>query len=172
MALLPFGAAPTPTFTSTKKGSAPASGGGTTNFLRADGTWAAPAGSTSPVVLSVSFTAGASPIANNVLAYDTVEIDTASGYNISTGLYTAGTTGSYVVGLTGQSNTTGSLYVQVNGASVGYVVTLLPGPISSGSKIVSVTAGQTIGIYTDTTTVLGAAGGQGPQNSMYIALIK
>jgi len=32
------------TFTSSAKGLAPASGGGTTNFLRADGTWAAPAG--------------------------------------------------------------------------------------------------------------------------------
>lgn len=31
-------------FTSTLKGLAPASGGGTTNFLRADGTWAAPSG--------------------------------------------------------------------------------------------------------------------------------
>jgi len=33
-----------PLFTSTEDGLAPASGGGTTNFLRADGTWAAPAG--------------------------------------------------------------------------------------------------------------------------------
>jgi VCBS repeat-containing protein len=32
------------TFTSVLKGLAPASGGGTTNFLRADGTWAAPGG--------------------------------------------------------------------------------------------------------------------------------
>jgi hypothetical protein len=32
------------TFTTSVKGLAPASGGGTTNFLRADGTWAAPAG--------------------------------------------------------------------------------------------------------------------------------
>ena len=32
------------TFTSTLKGLAPASGGGTANFLRADGTWAAPSG--------------------------------------------------------------------------------------------------------------------------------
>ena len=31
-------------FTSAAKGLAPASGGGTTNFLRADGTWAAPGG--------------------------------------------------------------------------------------------------------------------------------
>lgn len=32
------------TFTSGAKGLVPASGGGTTNFLRADGTWAAPSG--------------------------------------------------------------------------------------------------------------------------------
>jgi hypothetical protein len=32
------------TFTSSLKGLAPSSGGGTSNFLRADGTWAAPAG--------------------------------------------------------------------------------------------------------------------------------
>jgi len=32
------------TFTSSLKGLTPASGGGTTNFLRADGTWAAPSG--------------------------------------------------------------------------------------------------------------------------------
>jgi hypothetical protein len=32
------------TFTTSLKGLAPASGGGTSNFLRADGTWAAPAG--------------------------------------------------------------------------------------------------------------------------------
>ena len=32
------------TFTDTTEGVVPASGGGTTNFLRADGTWATPAG--------------------------------------------------------------------------------------------------------------------------------
>ncbi|MCU0531797.1 MAG: hypothetical protein MUE76_06875 [Syntrophales bacterium] len=35
-------------FTSSLKGLAPASGGGTTNFLRADGTWAAPGGGSDP----------------------------------------------------------------------------------------------------------------------------
>jgi len=35
------------TFSSAAKGLAPASGGGTANFLRADGTWAAPAGGVS-----------------------------------------------------------------------------------------------------------------------------
>lgn len=41
------------TFTSTTKGLAPLSGGGTTNFLRADGTWAAPSASSG--VSSISF---------------------------------------------------------------------------------------------------------------------
>lgn len=41
-------------FSSTLKGLAPLSGGGTTNFLRADGTWAAPPGATSGTVTSVS----------------------------------------------------------------------------------------------------------------------
>lgn len=36
------------TFTTSLKGLAPASGGGTSNYLRADGTWAAPAGGSSP----------------------------------------------------------------------------------------------------------------------------
>jgi len=36
-------------FTATLKGLAPLSGGGTTNFLRADGTWAAPPGGASPL---------------------------------------------------------------------------------------------------------------------------
>jgi hypothetical protein len=39
-----------PLFTSTQAGLAPSSGGGTTNFLRADGTWAAPAGGGGTVV--------------------------------------------------------------------------------------------------------------------------
>lgn len=41
-------------FSSTLKGLAPASGGGTTNFLRADGSWAAPAGGGTGTVTSVS----------------------------------------------------------------------------------------------------------------------
>ena len=44
------------TFTSTLKGLAPASGGGTTNFLRADGTWAAPTGGSGDVTGPASST--------------------------------------------------------------------------------------------------------------------
>lgn len=41
-------------FTSSLQGLAPASGGGTANYLRADGTWVAPPGATSGTVTSVS----------------------------------------------------------------------------------------------------------------------
>ncbi len=43
-----------PVFTSTLNGLTPLSGGGSTNFLRADGTWAAPPGAASGTVTSVS----------------------------------------------------------------------------------------------------------------------
>jgi len=45
-------------FTSGLQGLAPASGGGSTNFLRADGTWAAPAGSSGITELTGDVTAG------------------------------------------------------------------------------------------------------------------
>lgn len=48
-------------FTSTLKGVAPASGGGTTNFLRADATWAAPAGGGGSGGATISDTPPASP---------------------------------------------------------------------------------------------------------------
>ena len=48
-----------PNFTSTTAGYAPASGGGTTNFLRADGTWAAPPSTTT--ISANNVTAGTFP---------------------------------------------------------------------------------------------------------------
>jgi hypothetical protein len=50
-------------FTSALKGLVPASGGGTTNFLRADGTWAVPAGGggTTTNALTANSTGGAAP---------------------------------------------------------------------------------------------------------------
>ncbi len=54
-------------FTSSLKGLAPASGGGTTNFLRADGTWAAPSGGGGGGgVLRVTFYAGSAVVWTNM----------------------------------------------------------------------------------------------------------
>jgi len=53
-----------PIFSSSTAGAVPASGGGTSNYLRADGTWAAPLGSVTSVGLSMPsiFTVSNSPI--------------------------------------------------------------------------------------------------------------
>lgn len=65
-------------FSSTLKGLAPASGGGTSNFLRADGTWAAPAGGAANNLYANNFWispslgtlgAGAAMAANNIYLY-------------------------------------------------------------------------------------------------------
>lgn len=76
---------PTQLFSSTLSGLAPLSGGGTTNFLRADGTWAAPGGSGSGTVTSVGFSVPAS------------SIFTATGSPVTT----SGTLGLTVTGISG-----------------------------------------------------------------------
>lgn len=58
--------------TSSTKGLAPASGGGTTNFLRADGTWATPAGGGGGPAITVGTTAPSTPAANDIW-FDTNE---------------------------------------------------------------------------------------------------
>ena len=63
-----------PTFTSTTKGEVPASGGGTTNFLRADGTWASPGGG----VLSFNTRTGAVTLSSS-------DVTSALGYTPGTG---------------------------------------------------------------------------------------
>ncbi len=62
-----------PTFTATKLGVVPASGGGTTNFLRADGTWTTPAGAPA--------TPGGGP--NAIQFNDNGVTNGASGYGFS-----------------------------------------------------------------------------------------
>lgn len=81
------------TFTSVLKGLVPLSGGGTTNFLRADGTWAAPpSGSGGPTVLGSDVTCTATATYCNVF---TVPLTASSGNYLN-------------VQLIGDSNTAGS----------------------------------------------------------------
>ena len=77
-----------PLFTSTLAGLAPSSGGGTTNFLRADGTWAEPPGGSggSGTVTSVSLTAptGFSVSGSPVTTSGTIALAFAAGYSLPT----------------------------------------------------------------------------------------
>lgn len=58
------------TFTSTLKGLAPASGGGTTNFLRADGTWASPPGGGGGISTLNTLTSGTQTFATGTSGTD------------------------------------------------------------------------------------------------------
>ena len=82
------------TFTSTLKGLAPASGGGTTNFLRADGTWATPGGGGGGVT--------------QIVAGTNVTISPAGGTGVVTINSTGGGGGGTILKLTAQTLTSTS----------------------------------------------------------------
>jgi hypothetical protein len=82
------------TFTSTLKGLAPASGGGTANFLRADGTWAAPGGGGGGVT--------------QIVAGTNVTISPAGGTGVVTINSTGGGGGGTILKLTAQTLTSAS----------------------------------------------------------------
>lgn len=71
-----------PLFTDTDAGLTPASGGGTANFLRADGTWAAPAGGSSSYAGSATLDFGNAPGTNVVIANVTGQTGILAGSSI------------------------------------------------------------------------------------------
>lgn len=72
------------TFTTSLKGLAPASGGGTTNFLRADGTWAAPAGGGTVTSVGMTVPTGLSVSGSPVTGSGTLAVTLTAGYVIPT----------------------------------------------------------------------------------------
>lgn len=118
------------TFTSLLKGLVPASGGGTANFLRADGTFAAPAGGGDMVLASaqtnsalktfLSGTFGLRNVANTFTALFTNAITAARTYTLKdadgtlaftsdiTGVNSGTNTGDQTITLTGQVTGTGT----------------------------------------------------------------
>lgn len=93
------------TFTSVDKGLAPASGGGTANFLRADGTWAVPPTPAVPASADIclssmdgtgqTFTFSAAVFRQ--LTLQTAIFNPAANYNTSTGRYTPTVAGVYEI---------------------------------------------------------------------------
>lgn len=76
-----------PLVTSTDAGLAPASGGGTTNFLRADGTWTVPPSGSSNIVIN-----------NKTGAYTVVEGDLGKVINCTSGTFTVSLTAAATLG--------------------------------------------------------------------------
>lgn len=103
-------------FTDSLKGLAPASGGGTTNFLRADGTWAAPAGGGSGDVV------GPASATDNALA----RFDTTTGELIQNSTVTLGDSDNTLTASSGSIlNLSSNVVLQANGSGS---VTIGPNP--------------------------------------------
>lgn len=91
-----------PLVTSPNAGLAPASGGGTTNFLRADGTWAAPGGG-GGIAESFETVSKNLPAANATIAYFGGEIDTITYSNGVVKTFSYGVDGLSMVVLSGST---------------------------------------------------------------------
>lgn len=170
-------------FTSVLKGLAPASGGGTTNFLRADGTWASPAASAFKGV-KYKVATGTINASQNVVKYSTLVYDANTDYSTSTGLYTVPTTGYYLVigkfqcnSSDGSAGESVSIYIEKNGtiwSSGGWIADSSAATNTAVqvaiSDVVQATAGDTIGIYSSTNTTSPSYNTAG--NTEYISITK
>jgi hypothetical protein len=112
------------TFTSSLSGAAPASGGGTTNYLRADGTWDAPPGTSSGAALSgITAATGSNTIANgnNPQVWNWA-LSSATEIGFKFGETTAATSGAgsqFIVGIaTLSGSTAGPLQISAQGTAV------------------------------------------------------
>lgn len=129
-------------FTTSLKGVVPASGGGTTNFLRADGTWAAPpggGGGGSGTVTSVA--------AGNGLDFATIT-----------------TSGSVTLGT--PSTITGSSTNSVTTTSHTHALTLASGDITGALGYTPYNSTNPSGYTTNTGTVTSVSGGNGLTGSV------
>ena len=87
-----------PLFTSIAQGLTPASGGGTVNFLRADGTWAAPAGGTVTSISVSGGTTGLTTIGSPITSSGTITLTGTLGVaNGGTGVTTSTGSGNLVL---------------------------------------------------------------------------
>lgn len=123
------------TFTSSLKGLAPASGGGTTNFLRADGTWAAPAGGGGGTVTDVSVVT-ANGVSGTVANSTTTPAITLSlGAITPTSVAATGTvTGSNLSG-TNTGDQTITLTGDVTGSGTGSFATTIANGVVTNVKL-------------------------------------
>lgn len=118
--------ATTDAFTTSAAGLAPASGGGTTNFLRADGSWAAPpGGSTTFSGASARFAGGVTITTGTetLVTFDTEIYDTSAYHDNSTNpsRFIAPTTGYYlfVASANWQADAAGIRYIHVQKNAAG-----------------------------------------------------
>jgi hypothetical protein len=131
---------------------------------------------TAAIAVQVALTSNFTPTVNGVVKYDTILSDTTGGaYDTATGLFTAPETAYYRVSVSGfTSSSTPTLNAYINGTIDRRLTTLAPSAaIHSGSQTYFLTAGQTLGIFSDTSTPFGGTpGGNDFLNSLSIEKVR
>lgn len=134
-------------FGTSAKGVAPASGGGTTNFLRADGTWAVPPGSGAPTIVTLSADFSNSTVTlQSVSDFSGLTLDANSRYLVEIfGSYqtTASTTGIAIAieGSAGGTTVIGQMLTNTSATAYGGTELTANGATSGASS--AVRAGNT-----------------------------
>lgn len=158
------------TFTSSLQGLVPSSGGGTVNFLRADGTWAAPAGVTSVSVVSANGLAGTVATATTTPAITlstTLTTPIIAGNGTSLIAATTTGTGSTAVLSTGPTLSNPIVGTQTQGdsstkaASTSYVDVAVANAVAGVNPAVAVQAATTSASDTSSFTYNNGASGIG-----------
>ena len=116
--------------------------------------------STAVIAASSYLNASTAFTAANIVKYDSIRFDKTGSYSASTGLYTVSTSGQYLISITAQSSgANASLYVVKSGTGYSFLCsTGTTGIVVGGSVLIDCIAGDTIGIYTDTTVTLTGVG--------------
>ena len=134
-----------PLFTSTEAGLAPLSGGGTTNFLRADGTWAAAGGGGDSIYTASSFIGADRTVAldDNVTTGHTLVFEELNGSSM---LLLNGSTGVFSLGLNATpSISSGSVTIGKNSSTFNGVSQGLGIAIGQGASAISINPAIAIG---------------------------
>lgn len=147
-------------FTSSLLGAAPASGGGTSTYLRADGSWAVPPGTggggttTWPAMSAYGSTQSLSSGSFQIAQYATEVYDNNSAYNNGTYIFTAPATGLYEVEAAARipmaNGSNAAIKIYKNGSAYNadrnWSVTANLGQMTIHDEM-SLTSGDTISIY-------------------------
>jgi len=111
--------------------------------------------SVSLAAFTAYLSADTSEAANTAIVYDATDFDTTSSFNTSTGLFTAPATGVYFFSCSYTPNSgSANVYFAINGTTKYVAATSLSGHTDSGSSAISLTAGDTVGVFPDTTRTL------------------
>jgi hypothetical protein len=109
------------------------------------------------VAAQIGLAIAVTPTSNTAIKYDTVLKDTHGAYNAASGLYTAPVAGVYRVSVNQECNGAAGIYISRNGSGVVYLMSTANALNQSGSSSVTCNAGDTIGVFTDTSRTFGAA---------------